>query len=506
MSHHNSDDLKHQCAARKQAMPQEQIRAVTRRQFFADCGVGIGKIALASLLCGSKDVFAAQPAASAGRAPREIINPFAPKAPHFKARAKRVIYLFMPGAPSQLDLFDFKPDLVKFDGQPMPADLVKDQRYAFIEKNAALMSSRYNFARHGQSGAELSEMLPYLSKVADDITIVKSMHTDQFNHAPAQILTNTGSGQMGRPSMGSWVTYGLGSEAQDLPAFVVLTSGGQGTSGGPANWGCGFLPTMYQGVNFRSKGDPILDIANPPGIDATLQRDSLDLVGQLNQGRLETVGDPEIATRLNAYEMAYRMQTSAPELVDLSGETQATLDMYGAKPGENSFANNCLLARRLVERGVRFVNCYHSDWDHHSDVAGGLKTKCREIDQACAALITDLKQRGLLEDTLVVWGGEFGRTPMVESNAALGRSMGRDHHPKAYSIWMAGGGVKAGQTIGATDDLGFNITQDPVHVHDLQATILHLLGIDHERLTYQYQGRNFRLTDVEGEVVQKILA
>ena len=498
--------LKQQCEIRKQAMPHSQIRDITRRQFFSECGVGIGKIALASLLCGSKEVFAASSSAGQTSRASASANPFAPKLPHFKARAKRVIYLFMPGAPSQLDLFDFKPDLVKFDGQPIPAAIVKNQRYAFIEKNAALMSSRYKFARYGQSGAELSEMLPHLAEVVDDIAIIKSMHTDQFNHAPAQIFTNTGSAQLGRPSMGSWVTYGLGSEAHDLPAFVVLTSGDKGTSGGPANWGCGFLPTIYQGVNFRAKGDPILDVANPHGVDAQMQRESLDLIQTLNQQRLDSVGDPEIATRINSYELAYRMQTSAPELVDLSGESQATLDMYGAKAGENSFANNCLLARRLIERGVRFVNCYHSDWDHHSDVAGGLKARCAEVDRASAALIKDLKQRGLLEDTLVIWGGEFGRTPMVESNPALGRSMGRDHHPQAYTIWMAGGGVKAGQTLGATDDLGFHVTQDPVHVHDLQATILHLLGINHERLTYHYQGRNFRLTDVEGKVVQKLLA
>ncbi|MDQ2731041.1 MAG: DUF1501 domain-containing protein [Armatimonadota bacterium] len=494
----NNKFQKDQCRLRLRPLPPAQLRESTRRQFFADCSVGIGKIALASLLCegalGSKSASAA------------IENPLALRMPHFPARAKRVIYLFMPGAPSQLDLFDNKPALVKYDGQPIPQDYVKNQRYAFIEKNAALMSSRYKYAKYGQSGAELSEMLPHLASIADDITIIKSMHTDQFNHAPAQIFVNTGSALLGRPSMGSWVTYGLGSEASDLPAFVVLTSGPQGTSGGPANWGCGFLPTIYQGVNFRSKGDPILDVATPHGIDSQMQRDSLDLVHTLDQQRLATVGDPEIATRINSYELAYRMQSSAPELVDLSKESQATLDMYGAKPGETSFANNCLLARRLIERGVRFVNCYHSDWDHHSDVAGGLHLRCGETDQAAAALIKDLKQRGLLEDTLVVWGGEFGRTPMVETNPALGRSMGRDHHPSAYTMWMAGGGVKAGQTIGVTDDLGFHIAEDPVHVHDLQATILHLLGLDHKRLTYHFQGRDFRLTDVEGEVVRKILA
>lgn len=497
------DDLENQCLLRRREMSRRKLHAVTRRQFFADCGVGLGKIALASLLCGSREVFAAAPGQRASSA---LTNPLAPRPPHFKPRAKRVIYLFMPGAPSQLDLFDNKPVLQKYDGHPMPSDIVKDQRYAFIEKNANLMSSRYKYARYGQSGAELSEMLPHLGEVADELTIIKSMNTNQFNHAPAQIYVNTGVAQLGRPSMGSWVTYGLGSEAEDLPGFVVLSSGGQGTSGGPANWGAGFLPTVYQGVNFRAKGDPILDLSNPHGIDAKLQRETIDLVHDLDQQHLDAVGDPEIATRINSYELAYRMQTSGPELMDLSKESPATLEMYGVKPGEASFAMNCLLARRLLERGVRFINCYHSDWDHHSDVAGGLKVKCGETDRAIAALIKDLKQRGMLEDTLVVWGGEFGRTPMVETNPALGRSMGRDHHPQAYTMWLAGGGVKRGQTIGATDDLGFQITEDPVHVHDLQATILHLLGLDHKKLTYHYQGRDFRLTDVEGEVVQKILA
>jgi uncharacterized protein (DUF1501 family) len=348
-------------------------------------------------------------------------------------------------------------------------------------------------------------MLPHTASIADELCIVKSVHTDQFNHSPAQVFLNTGSALPGRPCMGAWVTYGLGSEAQDLPGFVVLTSA-KGTSGGPANWGAGFLPTSYQGVVFRSKGDAILGASNPPGVDAKLQRESLDLVRELNQKRLEAVGDPEIATRIKAYELAYRMQTSAPELMDISKESPQTLAMYGAKPGEASFANNCLLARRLIERGVRFVNLYHEDWDHHSDVAGGLKRACGATDKPAAALVKDLKARGLLDDTLVVWGGEFGRTPMIESNAALGRSAGRDHHPQAFTVWMAGGGVKSGVTIGRTDDLGFHIAEDPVHVHDLQATILHLLGMDHKKLTYHFQGRDFRLTDVFGNVVQKMLA
>jgi hypothetical protein len=348
-------------------------------------------------------------------------------------------------------------------------------------------------------------MLPHLSQVVDDIAIVRSMHTDQFNHAPAQIFLNSGSPLPGRPSMGSWVSYGLGSEANDLPSFVVLATG-TGSSGGAANWSNGFLPGIHAGVPFRTTGDPILYVSNPPGIDANLQRESIDLVRTLNEKRLAAVGDPQIATRIANYETAYRMQARAPELMDLSQESQATLDMYGVERGKPSFANNCLLARRLVERGVRFVNVYHGNWDHHSDVAGGLKSECGVTDRACAALVTDLKQRGMLDETLVVWGGEFGRTPMVESSAALKRSLGRDHHPQAYTIWLAGGGVKPGITIGATDELGFHVTEDPIHVHDLQATILHLLGLDHERLTFHYQGREFRLTDVHGKVVTKLLS
>jgi uncharacterized protein (DUF1501 family) len=488
----------------QQQVQQMQRELITRRYFFRECGVGVGKLALASLLCQSS-LFAGSGLATSGASNAPGKLPGTAKPTHFPAKAKHVIYLFMAGAPSQLDLFDYKPELTKYDGKPIPAEYTRDARYPFIEKNAALMSSRYEFAKHGKSGAEISEMLPHLATVVDDITIIKSIHTDQFNHAPAQIFLNTGSSQLGRPSMGAWISYGLGCETEDLPAFVVLTSG-RGTSGGPANWGCGFLPTTHQGVHFRSAGDPVLSVSNPKGIDPTIQRESLDLIRELNQQRLGVVGDPEIQTRISAYEMAYRMQTSAPELADLAGESKETLEMYGAEPGKSSFANNCLMARRLIERGVRFVNLYHEAWDHHSDVAGGLKTECGNTDKPSVALIKDLKQRGLLEDTLVIWGGEFGRTPMVESNAAIGRSMGRDHHAQAYTIWMAGGGVKAGQTIGRTDDLGFHITEDPVHVHDLQATILHLLGLDHTKLTYHFQGRDFRLTDVHGHVVEKILA
>lgn len=484
------------CGENRQAL-RGDVRTITRRHFFGECGVGVGKMALASLLCGgARKVFAA---------PGGFENPLQPKPAHFSAKAKRVIYMFMEGAPSQLDLFDYKPALQKFDGQPVPAEVVKDQRYAFIRPDANLMATRFAFSRHGQSGAELSEMLPHLAEVVDDLAFIKSMHTSQFNHAPAQIFMNTGSPLFGRPSMGSWVTYGLGNEADDLPGFVVLSSGA-GTSGGANNWGCGFMPTVYQGVPFRSEGDPILNVTTPEGVSEADQRDSIATIKELNHFQQGLAGDPEIATRINAYEMAYRMQTSAPELMDLSGESPATLAMYGAEPGKASFANNCLLARRLIERGVRFVNCYHGGWDHHSDVAGGLKSQCGQTDRAAAALIKDLKQRGLLEETLVIWGGEFGRTPMVESSAALGRSLGRDHHPQAYTMWMAGGGVKPGITLGATDDIGFHITEDPVHVHDLQATILHLLGLEHTKLTYRFQGRDFRLTDVHGELVTKLLA
>lgn len=473
-----------------------------RRHFFRDCGVGLGKIALSSLLIGSaaKRGGGAEPSPSA--APD---NPLAPKPPRFAPKAKSVIFLFMAGGPSQLDLFDNKAQLVRFDGRPIPAEVVKDQRYAFIRPDAALMSSRYRFARHGESGAELSEMLPRLATVADEIAIVKSVYTDQFNHAPAQIFLNTGSPFPGRPSIGAWVVYGLGSEATDLPGFVVLSSG-SGLSGGSALWSSGFLPTAYQGVPFRSQGDPILNVASPTGVDRRLERDSIDLIRDLNQNQLDATGDPEIATRISSYEMAFRMQSSAPELMDLGDEAPETLALYGAEPGKPSFAANCLYARRLVERGVRFVNLFHEGWDHHSNVAGGLKTQCGMTDQGAAALVMDLKQRGLLDETLVIWGGEFGRTPMVESNAALGRSNGRDHHPQAFTMWMAGGGIKGGQTIGKTDDLGFHVVEDPVHVHDLQATILHLLGEDHTRLTFKSQGRLFRLTDVHGEVVRKLLA
>jgi uncharacterized protein (DUF1501 family) len=411
----------------------------------------------------------------------------------------------MAGAPSQLDLFDYKPALAALEGKPIPPEVIGGQRYAFIRPDAAVLGPRFKFARHGQSGAELSEMLPHLASVADELCIIKSVHTDQFNHAPAQLFFNTGFSQPGRPSLGSWVTYGLGSETSDLPAFVVMSTG-SGISGGAANWSSGFLPTVYNGVRFRNQGDPILNVTSPPGVDATLQRDSLDLIGSLNRRRLALGGDPEISTRIAAYEMAYRLQSSAPELMDLKRESAETLALYGADPEKPSFARACLLARRMIERGVRFVNIYHEGWDAHSDVAGNLKKNCGATDKASAALVLDLKRRGLLDDTLVIWGGEFGRTPMVESNPALGRKLGRDHHPQAFTIWLAGGGIRPGMTYGGTDELGFHVVENPLHVHDIQATILYLLGLDHERLTFRHAGRDFRLTDVHGTVVRELLA
>jgi hypothetical protein len=466
--------------------------AVSRRWFLKECGVGLGAIALRNLL---SDYAVAAPANSA------LTNPLGPKLPHFAPKAKNVIYLFMAGAPSHLELFDYKPQLAKFNGTLPPAELLKGYRAAFINPSSTLLGPKFKFAKHGQCGAELSELLPHLTEVADDIAIVKAMHTDAFNHAPAQILMHTGSQQFGRPSVGAWTLYGLGAESRNLPGFVVFSSGSKGPSGGASNWGSGFLPTVYNGVMFRSQGDPILYLSNPKGVDDQIQRDTLDSVRKLNQKHLDVVGDPEIATRINSFEMACRMQSSAPELTDISNEPKHILDMYGVEPGKPSFALNCLLARRLVERGVRFVELFHEAWDQHGNLKADLQKNCQHTDQASAALVKDLKQRGLLKDTLVIWGGEFGRTPMVQ-----GGDDGRDHHPNCFSIWMAGGGIKPGITLGESDDLGFNATTDKVHVHDLNATILHLLGFDHTKLTYRFQGRDFRLTDVSGEIVQKLLA
>jgi uncharacterized protein (DUF1501 family) len=474
----------------------EYARLLTRRWFLRQCSVGLGSMALASLLGGESARGAAAP---------KPTDPLRPRPPQFKPKAKRVIYLFMGGAPSQLDLFDYKPTLAKYNGQPVPKEVVMGQKYAFIKPDAALYASEFKFARHGACGAELSEALPHLAEVADEIAIVKSMTTEAFNHAPGQVLMQTGSTQFGRPCFGSWVLYGLGSEAQNLPGFVVLNSAG-GLSGGAALYGSGFLPTVYQGVPFRKTGDPVLFLSNPAGVTAQMQRRTLDVIKELNQTHLGAVGDPEIATRINSFEMAYRMQTSAPELIDVAKESPETLKMYGAEPGKPSFAMNCLLARRLIERGVRFVQLFHEGWDHHSEVVKGVKEQTGNTDKASAALLKDLKQRGLLEDTLVLWGGEFGRTPMVESNPEEGRKLGRDHHPQAFTVWLAGGGIKPGVTLGETDELGFHVVKDKVSVHDLHATLLHLLGFDHTKLTYRFQGRDFRLTDVEGELVQPLLA
>lgn len=455
--------------------------SIARRWFMKDCGVGLGALALGGLA--------------------QAADPLAPKQPHFKAKAKKVIYLFMAGAPSHLEMFDNKPQLAKFDGTLPPADLLKGYRAAFINPNSKLLGPKFKFAKYGQSGAELSELLPHLSKVVDDIAIVKSMSTDAFNHAPGQLLMNTGSMIFGRPSFGAWTTYGLGSEAEDLPAFVVFSTGKKGPSGGNSCWGSGFLPTVHQGVQFRASGDPVLYLSNPEGIDAQLQRESLDSIRRLNQMKLDDVGDPEIATRINSYEMAFKMQTSAPDLMDISKEPKHILDMYGAEPGKPSFANCLLLARRMAERGVRFTQIFHEAWDQHGSLVKDITQNCKDTDQACAALVTDLKQRGMLDDTLVVWGGEFGRTPMTQ-----GGTDGRDHHPNAFTMWMAGGGIKPGLVMGRTDELGFNVVEDKVHVHDLHATLMHLLGFDHTKLTYRSQGRNFRLTDVHGHVVEKMLA
>jgi uncharacterized protein (DUF1501 family) len=452
---------------------------LTRRWFLRDCGVGLAGIAANSLM--AKDA----PAHGS----------------HFTPKAKRVIYMFNAGAPSHLELFDPKPMLTKHDGKLPPAELLKGYRAAFIQPNSALLGPKYKFAKHGQSGIDFSEVLPHTASIADELCVIRSMQTDAVNHAPAQILMNTGSQQFGRPSFGSWMSYGLGSEGDDLPGYVVLASG-KGTSGGASNYGCGFLPTAHGGVPFRSSGDPVLYLSNPKGVDAKAQRTSLDALKELNQLALDDAGDPEITARIAAYEMAFKLQTSAPELMDLSQESKATLEMYGIKDvKEATYARNCLLSRRLIERGVRFVQLFHEAWDQHSNLAAGIKNNARDTDQASAALVKDLKQRGLLDDTLVIWGGEFGRTPMVQ-----GGSDGRDHHNRAFTMWLAGGGLKKGHIHGVTDELGFNVVQDPVHVHDLNATLLHQLGFDHEKLTYRFQGRDYRLTDVHGHVVKGLLA
>jgi len=428
-------------------------------------------------------------------------KPLAPKRPHFAPTAKRVVYIFQAGAPSHIDLFDHKPELVKRSGELPPAELLEGYRAAFINPNSALLGTKYAFSRQGKSGIEISSLLPHISKHVDDICFVRSMQTDAVNHAPAQIMLSTGHSEFGRPSLGSWTLYGLGSESEELPGYVVLTSA-KGTSGGASNYGCGFLPSVYGGVPFRNQGDPILYLSNPKGYDATAQRAALDTLKRLNQQTLDEIADPETATRIQAYETAYRLQSSAPELMDLSQESQSTLDAYNIKEtNEKTFARNCLLARRLLERDVRFVQLFHEAWDQHNSLDKNLRKNCLDTDQPFAALLQDLKDRDMLEDTLVVWGGEFGRTPMAQ-----GTDDGRDHHNRAFTMMLAGGGIKAGHVHGATDDFGFNVVENAVHVHDLNATLLHTLGFDHERLTYRFQGRDFRLTDVHGNVVKDILA
>jgi hypothetical protein len=445
---------------------------------------------------------------SLGVTPRARAQPPA-GLPHFAPRAKRVIFLHMAGAPSQIDLFDPKPVLARYDGTPAPEELIRGERFAFIRGTPMCLKSPYAFAPAGRSGVEISELLPHTAAIADDICLIRSMTTDHFNHAPAQLFVHTGSQLAGRPSMGSWVTYGLGSENQDLPGFVVLVSNSN-PDAGTALWSSGFLPTQHQGTRLRSGPDPVLFAADPPGVTREARRESLDTLSALNRLHLGRVGDPEIAARIAQYELAYRMQAAVPDLMAIESEPAEVHELYGTTPGQTSFANNCLLARRLVERGVRFVQLYHWGWDSHGtssgdDIVTSLTQRCLETDRASAALVTDLKRRGLLDDTLVVWGGEFGRTPMNEARNGS-KFLGRDHHPRCFSIWMAGGGVRAGAVHGSTDELGYNVATDPVHVHDLQATILHLLGIDHTRLTYRFQGRDFRLTDVFGEVVKGIIA
>ncbi|MCY2965602.1 MAG: DUF1501 domain-containing protein, partial [Planctomycetota bacterium] len=446
-------------------------------------------------------------------------TPLAAKRGQFPAKAKACIYIYLEGAPSQIDLFDPKPKLNELDGQPLPESMTENVRFAFLQKETArLMGCPRTFKPHGQCGTELSDYLPHLATCVDEIALVRSMHTEAFNHHPGQLLLNTGSQMFGRPSIGSWLAYGLGAETQNLPGFVVLTAG-RGTSGGTSNWGSGFLPSSFAGVLFRNQGEPVLNLANPAGVSSELQAQTIAGVTALNRQRLAALHDPEIASRIAAYELAHRMQTAAPELIDLSGETKETQEAYGLGRPEpelggwrggpkgcyEAFARNCLLARRLVERGVRFVNLVHASWDHHSDLDGELGLACQMADQPVAALIKDLKQRGLLDSTLVVWASEFGRTPLGENRKGYEKVTGRDHHPFAFSLWCAGGGIKGAQVIGKTDDIGWGIVEDPVHVHDLQATFLHLFGIDHLKLTYRFQGRDFRLTDVGGKVVEKLL-
>lgn len=480
--------------------------STSRRYFLQECGIGLGKIAAAGLLIQSLAASGlAQSIDHNADRRTEQDRPLGPKKPHFPPTAKAVIHLFMAGAPSQLELFDPKPKLTELEGQPLPKSIIGDQRYAFIQPNAAVLGPQFEFKKYGRSDAVFGQPLSPLGSVADELCIVKSVKTDQFNHAPAQQFFNSGFSQPGRPSLGSWAIYGLGAETENLPAFVVMNTGG-GVSGGSALWSSGFLPTVYSGVRLRNGDNPILNVSTPDRFSKEIQADTFSLINELNQKRMGQVNDPEIATRVASFEMAARLQTSAPELMDLKNESKETLDLYGCDPAKPSFARACLLARRMVQRGVRFINIYHSGWDAHSDVKGNTISNCNATAQASAALVSDLKRLGMLDETLVIWGGEFGRTPMVENSQSLGRKAGRDHHPSAFTMWLAGGGFKPGLSYGATDEFGFHITENPVHVHDLQATILHTLGFDHQRLTFQHAGRDFRLTDVHGNVIRDLLA
>ena len=478
----------------------EQLQGITRRHFLGKSAYGLGAIALASLL---------KTNLSAGNNPPP--NPLAPHLPHFAARAKRVIYLHLTGSPPHLDLFDYKPELVKRDGQDCPDAFLKGKRFAFTTGTPKLLGTRRTFSQHGKGGVWMSDAIPHLHSVADELCVIRSMTTDQFNHAPAELLVLTGSPRSGRPSFGSWVTYGLGTENQNLPGFVVLISSGVQPNGGKNSFGSGFLPSVFQGVQCRSKGDPVLYASDPAGLDREVRRMSLDTLRALNEIQSRELGHPETQTRIAQYELAYRMQMSVPEVMDITRESAATIEEYGAKPGEASFANNCLLARRLIEQGVRFVQLFDWGWDFHGtnpneDIRDGLTKKCATMDRPVAALLKDLRQRGLLDETLVVLGGEFGRTPFREGRTAKGDILGRDHFPDCYTMVVAGGGVKGGYTHGESDELGFSVARDKVGVHDLQATLLHQLGFNHERLTYRFQGRDYRLTDVEGEVVKAILS
>lgn len=473
--------------------------SVTRRHFLKNSSLGLGAAALSTLV---DDRASAQQAAA---------NPLALRPPHFAPKAKSVIYLHMAGSPPHLDLFDYKPELVRRNGQDCPQEFLRGRRFAFTSGVPKLLGTPQPFRQHGQSGQWISDALPNLGAIADELCIIKSMHTEQFNHAPAELLLFTGSPQFGRPGMGSWVTYGLGSENQNLPGFIVLVSSGTFPSAGSSIWSNGFLPSVFQGVQCRSQGDPVLYVSNPRGMDRNLRRLSLDALRDLNEMQAAELGSPETRTRIAQYELAFRMQVAVPEVMDISREPQQILDLYGAQPGAGSFANNCLLARRLVEQGVRFVQLHDWGWDFHGtgpgeDIRQGLTNKCRGMEKAVAALIRDLKGRGMLDDTLVVWGGEFGRSPFREGRTAGSQNLGRDHHPFCFSIFMAGGGVKRGISYGSSDELGFDVGDNRVHVHDLQTTILHLLGMDHRRLTYRFQGREYRLTDVFGDLVPAILA